>query len=237
MPARTHDYVLSWIRHEIVRGNLKLGDRLPGERALAEQLSVSRTAVREALHILGSLGIVRSGVGSGPSSGTTIIAEPGVALGSAVSIHLATGHISAENVMEARVVVESWAAARSTLAPADVETAQNLLSQMDDPALSVADFLQKDASFHVLLASSSSNPLISALMGALRESIGESTLALSEDLPDWPRTVDRLQHEHREILRALVEGRKTAAASQLQLHIEGYFNETLGAQHPEAPVG
>lgn len=53
----------------------------------------------------------------------------------------------------------------------NIAHAQDLLAKMDDRALPVAEFLQTDADFHVLLASSSSNPLISALMGALRNSI------------------------------------------------------------------
>lgn len=181
MHLRTHDQVIRWIREEIGRGHLKLGDRLPGERALAEKLAVSRTAVREALHILSSLGIVRSGVGSGPSAGTIIIAEPGVALGSALSLHLATGHIRAEDVVEARVVVEGWAASRSALTDENIAHAQDLLAKMDDRALPVAEFLQTDADFHVLLASSSSNPLISALMGLYGTQL-ENPLSLDRKL-------------------------------------------------------
>ena len=229
MHLRTHDQVLRWIREEIGHGNLRLGDRLPGERALAEKLDVSRTAVREALQILSSLGIVRSGVGSGPSAGTVIISEPGMALGSALSLHLATGHLRAEHLVEARVVVEGWAASKSALTDDNIANARDFLTQMDNPDLPVAEFLRIDADFHVLLASSSSNPLISALMGALRVSIAESTLARAEAVPQWSKTVNRLQTEHRQILDALANGRRVEATGLLREHIEGYYAETAPA--------
>ena len=48
---RTHELVLSWIEKQLSDGHLVLGGRLPAERALAEQLEVSRTSVREAIRI------------------------------------------------------------------------------------------------------------------------------------------------------------------------------------------
>ncbi|NQD89020.1 FadR family transcriptional regulator, partial [Paenarthrobacter sp. CM16] len=78
---RTHELVLQWIEKQLSDGDLALGGRLPGERAMAEQLKVSRTSVREAVRILEAMGVVRAGVGSGKDAGTVVIAEPGSALG------------------------------------------------------------------------------------------------------------------------------------------------------------
>jgi len=58
-------YVLNWIADAIRSGQYDEGARLPTERELSVQLSVSRSCVREALSILGALGIVDRRVGNG----------------------------------------------------------------------------------------------------------------------------------------------------------------------------
>jgi GntR family transcriptional regulator len=49
----------------IARGQLQVGDRLPAERELAEQLAVSRGTIRQALDALAARGLVERGVGRG----------------------------------------------------------------------------------------------------------------------------------------------------------------------------
>ncbi len=49
----------------IASGELKVGDRVPAERDLAEQLQVSRGTVRQALDALAARGLVERGVGQG----------------------------------------------------------------------------------------------------------------------------------------------------------------------------
>jgi GntR family transcriptional regulator, transcriptional repressor for pyruvate dehydrogenase complex len=44
-PVRTHQLVLAHVEAELAAGRLTLGGRLPGERALAEQLGISRPSV------------------------------------------------------------------------------------------------------------------------------------------------------------------------------------------------
>jgi GntR family transcriptional repressor for pyruvate dehydrogenase complex len=53
------------IRKRIESGELAPGDRLPPERALTEQLRVSRTSLREALKMLESMGMLEARTGRG----------------------------------------------------------------------------------------------------------------------------------------------------------------------------
>src|SRR5665213_1470823 len=62
--SRSHELVLQHIEAELVGGRLGVGARLPGERALAELVGVSRASGREAIKALEAMGIVRTGVGS-----------------------------------------------------------------------------------------------------------------------------------------------------------------------------
>lgn len=62
---RVYQDIIDQIRKLIASGTLKAGDQLPSERELASRLFVSRTAVREAISVLESSGIVRTHQGMG----------------------------------------------------------------------------------------------------------------------------------------------------------------------------
>ncbi|MGH2347619.1 MAG: FadR/GntR family transcriptional regulator [Chloroflexota bacterium] len=53
-----HQMVVERLRDAIAQGHLAIGERLPSERELCEQLGVSRTIVREAMRVLASQGIL-----------------------------------------------------------------------------------------------------------------------------------------------------------------------------------
>src|SRR4029453_14500164 len=107
---RTHELVLQWIEKQLTDGDPALGGRPPGERAMAEQLQGSRTSVREAVRILEAMGVVRAGVGSGKEAETVVIAEPGSARRPTPPLHVATRHLPVADIVETRVLLESWAA-------------------------------------------------------------------------------------------------------------------------------
>jgi GntR family transcriptional repressor for pyruvate dehydrogenase complex len=69
--ARVADLVFGHLARAILRGMIAPGDALPGERELAERYDVSRILVREAVHKLKDLGLVRVKQG-----GQTIVLDP-----------------------------------------------------------------------------------------------------------------------------------------------------------------
>lgn len=69
--ARVADLVFGHLARAILRGMIAPGEALPGERELAERYDVSRILVREAVHKLKDLGLVRVKQG-----GQTIVLDP-----------------------------------------------------------------------------------------------------------------------------------------------------------------
>ena len=59
------DRVVQSLYDLIEKQSMQVGDRLPSERQLCEQLSVSRSSLREALQKLSSQGVIASRVGVG----------------------------------------------------------------------------------------------------------------------------------------------------------------------------
>jgi GntR family transcriptional repressor for pyruvate dehydrogenase complex len=224
-PMRTHQLVLSWIENELSEGRLTVGGRLPAERTLAEQLKVSRTSVREAIRILEAMGVIRAGVGSGPEAGTVVISDPTAALGSALRLHVATQHLPVEDIVETRVLLESWAASRARPDAPELDAAGALLDEMAVDGLAIDDFLALDVRFHLALADAAGNAVVSAMMGSLRESIQGYAAQLTSNLPDWEDTASRLKAEHRAILAAVRNNDGERAAKLVAAHIEGYYQE------------
>lgn len=220
---------MDWVTAELASGRLHIGDHLPGERALAETLQVSRSSLREALRVLEALGTITTATGSGPRSGTIITAAPEQAFALSLHLELATRRVGHDHVAETRLLLEHWAATHSSPAGLDRAAADALLERMDAPGIGPDEFLALDAEFHATLSRAAGNPLISTLMEALRIAIADHTAELARALPDWPSTAGRLRFEHREILEALATGNGEAAGALLRAHISGYYAETTAA--------
>jgi GntR family transcriptional repressor for pyruvate dehydrogenase complex len=222
---RTHQLVQSWLEDQLAAGQLAVGDRLPGERTVAEQLGISRASAREGIRVLEAMGIVRAGVGSGPGAGTVITANPGVALGAALRLHMATSHLPIGDIVQTRLLLETWAASHADPAASAMGDAAALLDAMDASVSDEKEFLRLDALFHVALAEAAGNVLIGAMMSSLRESIEGYTLRLTRTLPDWAATSARLRAEHRAIHDAITNDDGALAAQLVARHIEGFYEE------------
>lgn len=224
-PKHTYHLVVDSIEEQILRGALRVGDRLPPERELATLLKVSRPAVREGLRMLEAQGVLRMGVGTGPESGTVITAVHDEALTQLLRLHVALSRFSHSDVVEARVMLERWSVRLAALhaTEADRDRMRGLLDTMDDPALPPAEFNECDTMFHVALAEASGNPLVADMTTAIRGAIRHTILDALQDVASWPDTAARLRTEHRAIFKAVDAGDAEAAADAVEAHVRGFF--------------
>lgn len=225
---KTYELVLQRVESDLAAGRLRLGDRLPGERALAAELEVSRPSVREAVRVLEAMGVVRTAVGSGPQAGAIIVAEPSSPLTSTLRLHLATRHLPMGHIVQTRVLMESWAVRESAgrAEPGEIEAIGRLLDAMDEPDLPRERFHLLDAEFHVALAALAGNVLVSTIMASLREAIHGYVMDAAPNLPDWSAAADGLRREHRAVLAAIEAGEADLAAERVAAHIEGFYRAT-----------
>lgn len=243
-PARDRAYqrVLDWVETELREGRLKLGDQLPGERALAEAHGISRSSVRDAIRTLEVMGLVRTSAGSGPRAGAVLISAPAEGMASLLRLHLAASGLSVEDVVEVRSLLESWAAtaadpgAHPDGGAALLAKAEALLDVMDDPELERAAFQALDTRFHVVLAQLAGNRVLDAMMASLKDAIRDYVAASAPDDQVWEPLADELRHQHRGILAAVVAGERERAAQLLREHIEWFYSTTAGVRPgPEHP--
>src|SRR5665811_508784 len=213
----------------IVAGALRAGERLSPERELAELLGVSRPAVREALRVLEAQGAVRSQVGKGPDSGTTIDRVPSDALARLLRLHVALGPLPIEDVVDTRVALERACVvlACRNAQPQDLARMRERLMAMDEPEFDRETFDQLDTDFHVALADAGGNRLMSDVTRAIRESVRMPILAAMTAMPEtgkqgWPRIRDGLRADHHAIFTAVKAGKGEQAADRLEAHIRGF---------------
>ncbi|MCT1917391.1 FadR/GntR family transcriptional regulator [Kocuria rhizophila] len=241
--APAYTVVLDWLEQQLRSGGLRVGEKLPAERTLAEDFGISRASVREAVRILAAMGLVRTATGSGPQSGATVISNPSAALGWALRMHIATRSLPVSDVVSTRILLET----QSSLDAASSETgerdrvlaeAEQMLDRMEDPEVGDEEFHALDAQFHLHLASLGGNVVLETIMASLREAtIGyvQETVAATSD---WPGIRERLQEQHRAIHRATRARDGERAARLLREHIMWFYGHAPdAARATEQPAG
>jgi GntR family transcriptional repressor for pyruvate dehydrogenase complex len=217
--------VVSHICELFEAGQLRPGDRLPSERALAQTIGVSRPSLRAGLQSLAAVGLVASRRGSGtyvsarlPSMRTAPLRMTGCCEGA-----------SWKDLFEARTVLEievvTMAAQRATATQLRLvgDVVERLLMATGDPL----EFLRFDLQFHETVARASGNPVLGTLVASLRAWFAEfqrSTVLGAHDLALAARL-------HLEIYRALRSHDPRLARDAMAAHLEHARREYVRAQH------
>lgn len=229
---RTYDALLEDIEADLRSGKIKLGDRLPGERALAETYGISRASVREAILILSAMGVLRSSVGSGPTSGAIIISDPSAGLSSALRLHVASNRLPVADIVQTRILLETWTARAGALrtgGEADLEQAAELLRAMDRPDVDRATFHELDARFHVALSSLAGNMVVATMMESMSGAIVGYVKGAMDAMEEWPTVLSVLRTQHHGIFDAVQAHDGELAARLLREHIEWFYQQAQEA--------
>ncbi|WP_308170085.1 FadR/GntR family transcriptional regulator [Acrocarpospora catenulata] len=218
--SRTFEEVLAQIEHRIATMGLTVGDRLPGERQLAEQLQVSRSSVREALRVLETLGVLSSQVGRGPDAGAVLTSHPTTPLTDLLRLNLGLATLTEQEIIATRLMIEQWSAAHHSTA-ASLRTMGEALAAMDTAA-APEEFVDQDIAFHVALVDAAGNRLNSAIMRALRNALRQYAV---EAVTRLGHTRD-LQADHRRIYEAIAAGDTTASVTAVTQHLARAYPST-----------
>lgn len=194
--------------------------RLPSERQLAEDMGVSRTALRDRLALLEGLGALRRRGGSG-----TFVAElrPEV-LALAVSIGLATSQLPLSSMESVRIALERQAAREACVEsnPVLIAYMKQALDTMESTD-SYEEMMAADRAFHQSLLRASGNPALiffaDVLADVLAQSLAERSQRLSARTLD-PEVKRLLVVHHSPIHEAILEGDESAAMDAVDMHFQ-----------------
>ncbi|MBN9426294.1 MAG: FadR family transcriptional regulator [Burkholderiales bacterium] len=168
---RVSDEIAARIRDEIAAGRLSVGSRLPSERALADQLGVSRPALREAMRTLENAGILRfeKGVNGGAfvqnrSSDAIVTSMLDMYyLGGIEPRHLTQARIGCEGVV-IRIACENATAEDIAELNANIEASEAAGASGDTSAR-----IRHQLEFHRILARITGNPILQVIMEGMLE--------------------------------------------------------------------
>ncbi len=152
------------IREAIVKGSLKVDERLPTEEELATRFEVSRPTIREALKRLAAQHLIRSR--RGPTGGTFVNRpsqdEIRLNLTNAMTLLVGMGEFNLADIAETRQGLETLCCRLAAERRTDAHLVA-LAVELDiqrDPALSDVDFCASDVRFHRVLADATDNALL-----------------------------------------------------------------------------
>lgn len=215
----------------IQSSGLQSGQRLPAERALAEQMGVSRTSLREAIQQLSSQGILVSKVGAGTYLQTELNQWSQRAVDPLVML-MTADHKYRYDTLEARQALESstaWhAAVRATQQDKDkIRSCFDRLidfQQINDPDQSA----RADAQFHLAIAEASHNLVLVQVMRSLFDLVFSTVFENRRSifLHDSPLAVSNLNRQHQELMQAIVDGDAPRAQNAIVEHLQ-YVRTTL----------
>ncbi len=214
-PERLYERIVSQIEERIVAGELKTGDQLPPENALAKQFGVSRTAVREAIKALREKRLVEVR----PGRGTFIVNGTPNAMRHSLGLLMKfSAPNGSSNLVEVREMLEpeiaALAASRTT--EEDIAAMKEAVDTMDTALEDAERFVEADLDFHLALAEATQNPLIPLLMDSIIDLLREERkrTGLVEG------GLQRGQAHHKRILKAIMQRDARAARRSMQDHLE-----------------
>ena len=211
--------VVRQIEQLILRGILRPGERLPAERALAEQLAVSRPSLREAVAELQERGLLTSRAGAG-----IYVTE---VLGSAFSealIQLFAGHDEAVfDYLSFRRDMEGLAAERAATHGTDTDLA--VIQQLFDKMLAAHgkrnpdDEASLDAEFHLAIIEASHNVIMLHMMRSMYQLLREGVFYNRKVMFRQRTTREALLDQHRAINDALQARDAAASRKAVEDHL------------------
>ncbi|MDR1388635.1 MAG: FadR family transcriptional regulator [Treponema sp.] len=210
---RIYEEVVEIIIRQIRSGALKVGQKLPPERVLSEEMGVSRTSLREALRSLESMGYIYSVTGGGNYVNSVSIEN----VLSPLTAMMAQDKKLAADIIDVRLHLEVHMAelAAKNATKQQVSQIYGAILEMQSEVESGGNGIRGDNQFHMEIARASQNrafAIITELVGELLEESRKATL----DIPGQPaRTIE----DHLTIFEAIKNGDPVRASAAMEAHL------------------
>ncbi len=166
----TVDLVAEALRNAILDGSLQPGDRLPGERELADRFGVNRGTVREAIRRLDTLGLLRVRHG-----GATVVADFLYTAGLQLLPFLLQpgGRVDmrvVRDLLELRVMLLEWTARKACVRASreDLERLEAVLEDMRDALDEPTRLKELDFRFFEELVRATGNRVLRLVVNVVR---------------------------------------------------------------------
>ena len=230
-PRNLHGHVMHELGRRIVGGELRPGDVLPREELLAEQMNVSRTALREAMKVLSAKGLVESRTKVG-----TRVRDPRYwhqldADVLAWRCALMPTEDFVQKLAEMREIIEPSAAAAAARRGSEeqLKRLEAAYAAMD-AAQTLDAWAKADLDFHEALLSATNNELMISLFSVIETALGtffvlsaRTAKNFKYSLPNHRKVLDAVRRRQPEAARRAMQrmiADSSAHMSKTRRHVE-----------------
>lgn len=209
------EQVADSIKRRIQNGEYKVGDKIPGEREMGTELSVSRNTVREAYKILEAYGYltVKHGIG-------VFVASPEHLIQKMTEAFFVTSD-QIKDFFAVRKILEEWTVKWAIENSCDDQfnELEQIVNEANDILAGEIDYnrlAELDHKFHITLANNSKNEVLVRIMNFLIDLLSESRNKSIQ----IPGRVNQSVQEHSKILQAIKQKNITVAQQLMKEHLD-----------------
>ena len=194
-----------------IEKRFSVGDKLPNENELSEELNISRTTLREAIRILVAYNVLEIQRGKG-----TFVTQSAFEQQSDLG-RLSDIKVNAKDLYEMRLIFEPEAAYLAAIRGTDAEIKRILDfgAKIEQEIKSGQDRTDNEHSFHKAIAQATHNEFMNQLMPILYQAIakGVTLSAMSQ------KAVTDTVGDHRMIMDFLEQRNAEGAKNAMKIHI------------------
>lgn len=212
---KTYEYVFNYFSQQILSGELKINDKIPPEREIAEKLGVSRNSVREVMHMLEISGLIECLQGSG----NYVRCDTNEYMMRLSNMVMALLDIRYTEIFYLRKGYELVALERAIeeILPEELERMHDILLEMDETA-GLKESAILDTEFHNILLQASHNRMLNFHAGLLSELLDQFIKDFRFRILVDKRRAEALRRSHWGIYNALVNKDLKAGQEALERH-------------------
>ena len=216
-----YERIADLLEERILSDGYEIEKKLPSEQALAEQYSVSRTVIREALKLLKERGLVdsRNGMGS-------YVTKPEAGNLADVIYRMAVlDKISYADIYDVRKILEIAACreAASSVRNDQLAKMNAYLEKLKDRSISVKERRELDYNFHAAIAEASGNRLLGIMVRTTRNVF----IAMIEKGIFTEGGIEDAILRHDRIMQALINHDPAAAEKAMQEHLDQSYENVV----------
>lgn len=202
------DNILSMIT---IEKRFSVGDKLPNELELSEELNVSRTTLREAIRILVAYDILEIRRGKG-----TYVTEKALEQPQDLE-QLSSVKVNAKDLYEMRLIFEPEAAYLAAIRGTDVEIKRivDYGKRIENEIKSGKDRTKDEHAFHKAIAQATHNEFMNKLMPILYQAISKGVVLSIQS----ERAINDTIGDHRMIMEFLEQRNAEGAKNAMRIHI------------------
>lgn len=202
------DSILSMIT---IEKRFSVGDKLPNEMELSEELNVSRTTLREAVRILVAYQMLEIRRGKGTYVTEKVLEQP------QDLERLSTVKVNAKDLYEMRLIFEPEAAYLAAVRGTDAEIRRILDygRRIEDKIRNGRDRTEEEHSFHKAIAQATHNEFMNKLMPILYQAISKGVVLSTQS----EKAVSDTIGDHRMIMEFLEQRNAEGARNAMRIHI------------------